>query len=371
MTVGGGRSCATRRPRASHGRTDSAAVISHNGDTGAAQIERPHRGGRRAVRVRRLRRHARRAEVQVRARSPTSRTWPPGPSSTPSGPWRAWASSGPNEDECVGIPDLAALTVLPWDTRYALAPADLYLHGQPYTPRLPPGAAAARWRRPRHGLPMPTMGVEPEVYVLRQVEGDDWVPFVAEDLDNLPTRGYDLEATMLADAFLEPMVDHMNDARLGRLLLRPRGRRRPVRVRLRLHRRPGHGRPDGDLPADGQARRPLAGLHRHLHAQAVRQTAFGSGAHLNISLADPASGTEPVRGRGRRAGHQRASEPGRPRLQRARLPVHRRGPRARRAITAVRLPDGQLLQAAAAPRADERDLLGARCTGPTGTTTAP
>src|SRR5439155_812540 len=39
---------------------------------------------------------------------------------------------GPNEDECVGVPDLARLTVLPWDRRYAIAPANLYHHGQPY-----------------------------------------------------------------------------------------------------------------------------------------------------------------------------------------------------------------------------------------------
>jgi glutamine synthetase len=51
-------------------------------------------------------------------------------------------------------------------------------------------------------------GVEPEVYVLRNV-GGRWVPWVAEDGYNAPTRGYDIEATILADAFTEPMVDHM------------------------------------------------------------------------------------------------------------------------------------------------------------------
>src|SRR5258707_9903371 len=40
---------------------------------------------------------------------------------------------GPNEDECVAIPDLGALTVLPWDRRYAVAPANLWLHDQPYS----------------------------------------------------------------------------------------------------------------------------------------------------------------------------------------------------------------------------------------------
>jgi len=39
---------------------------------------------------------------------------------------------GPNEDECVGVPDLESMTVLPWDSRYAVAAADLMFHGKPY-----------------------------------------------------------------------------------------------------------------------------------------------------------------------------------------------------------------------------------------------
>jgi glutamine synthetase len=115
---------------------------------------------------------------------------------------------GPNEDECVSIPDLDTLTVLPWDPKYALAATDLWFHGQPYSHdprrvlrRQVEEAAAMGFR--------PNLGVEPEVYVLRQVDGD-WRPFVASDLDNLPTRGYDLEATILAEPFLDPMVTYMN-----------------------------------------------------------------------------------------------------------------------------------------------------------------
>jgi glutamine synthetase len=48
------------------------------------------------------------------------------------------------------------------------------------------------------------------VYVLRETDGGAIVPFVAEDAHNVPTRGYDLETTMLADAFLEPMVEHID-----------------------------------------------------------------------------------------------------------------------------------------------------------------
>ena len=116
---------------------------------------------------------------------------------------------GPNEDECCGIPDLSRLTILPWDRRYAVAPADLEHHGVPYTHDsrgvLKRQLAAAA----ELGFAC-NVGVEPEVYVLRNT-GGEWGPWVPEDLYNAPTRGYDLETTMLADAFLEPMVDHMTE----------------------------------------------------------------------------------------------------------------------------------------------------------------
>src|SRR5437870_6577086 len=117
---------------------------------------------------------------------------------------------GPNEDECAGIPDFGSVTVLPWDTRYAVAPADLLLHGEPYS-------HDSRYvlRRQMEAAQdlgyTPSMGVEPEVYVLRESEDGTIAPFVGEDAHNLPTRGYDLETTMLADAFLEPMVEYINE----------------------------------------------------------------------------------------------------------------------------------------------------------------
>jgi glutamine synthetase len=116
---------------------------------------------------------------------------------------------GPNEDECAGIPDLSRVTVLPWDTRYAIAPADLVFHGEPYSHdsryvlrRQLEAAADVGY--------LPNMGVEPEVYVLRETDDGAILPFVPEDAHNVPTRGYDLETTILADAFLEPMVEHLN-----------------------------------------------------------------------------------------------------------------------------------------------------------------
>ncbi len=116
---------------------------------------------------------------------------------------------GPNEDECVGVPDLSRLTVLPWDRRFAVAPANLYLHGQPY-PYDYRRLLQNQLDRARLLGYTVNFGIEPEVYVLRRTESG-WQPWLAQDLVNSPTRGYDLEATVLADGFLEPMVGYLNE----------------------------------------------------------------------------------------------------------------------------------------------------------------
>jgi glutamine synthetase len=194
---------------------------------------------------------------------------------------------GPNEDECVSIPDLDTLTVLPWDPKYALAATDLWFHGQPYSHdprrvlrRQVEEAAAMGFR--------PDMGVEPEVYVLRRVDGD-WRPFVASDLDNLPTRGYDLEATILAEPFLDPMVTYMDQLGWDVFSFDHEG---------------GDGQYEFDFGyADVLSMADRMVVFR-LMAKHVARTlgciatfmpkpwsqAFGSGAHYNLSLADPASG---------------------------------------------------------------------------------
>ena len=190
---------------------------------------------------------------------------------------------GPNEDECVAIPDLNALTVLPWDRRYAVAPASLWLHDQPYPHdfrRLLQNqlteAAALGYRV--------NVGIEPELYVLRRA-GGDWVPWIAEDMANLPTRGYDLETTMLADAFLEPMVGYINELGWDVYSFDHEG---------------GDGQYEFDFGyTDALAMADRMIIFRLMAKHVARslgciasfmpkptQKAFGSGAHLNISLAD-------------------------------------------------------------------------------------
>ena len=194
---------------------------------------------------------------------------------------------GPNEDECVSIPDLEGLTQLPWAPRYALAAADLLFHGEPYS-------HDSRWllkrqlqRAAEMGFRV-NVGIETEVYVLRETD-DGFEPFVGEDLDNRPTDGYDLEATILAEPFLDPMVKYMNQLGWGVYSFDHEG---------------GDGQYEFDFGYRDALRMADQIIVFRLMAKAVARdlgafatfmpkpssSAFGSGAHINISLADSASG---------------------------------------------------------------------------------
>ena len=194
---------------------------------------------------------------------------------------------GPNEDECAGIPDLDEITVLPWDKRYAVAPANLFFHGEPYPfdfRRLLQNQAADAASL---GYRM-NMGVEPEVYVLRET-GDGVRPWVGEDVLNAPTRGYDLETTILADGFLEPMVEYMNELGWDVYSFDHEG---------------GDGQYEFDFGYTDAVRMADRMLVFRLMAKHVArslgcfasfmpkpfQDGFGSGAHLNVSLADLQTG---------------------------------------------------------------------------------
>jgi len=203
------------------------------------------------------------------------------------GALEAMGPLGPNEDECAGIPDLTTTTVLPWDRRYAIAAADLQLYGKPYShcsrtvlKRQLAAAAELGYRV--------NMGIEPEVYVLRQVDGR-WQPFVAEDLRNKPTRGYDIETTMLADPFLEPMVGYINELGWDVYSFDHEG---------------GAGQYEFDFGyTEALAMADRMMLFRLMAKHVARSIgciatfmpkpwsdAFGSGAHFNISLADLKTG---------------------------------------------------------------------------------
>jgi glutamine synthetase len=194
---------------------------------------------------------------------------------------------GPNEDECVSIPDLDEVTVLPWDRRYAVAPANLYFHGEPYTHDFRRILQNQMDLAAEAGFTM-NMGVEPELYVLRDTD-QGVVPWVPEDLANEPTRGYDLETTVLADSFLEPMVDYINELGWDVYSFDHEG---------------GVGQYEFDFGYTNALQMADRMLIFRLMAKHVArtlgcfasfmpkpfQTSFGSGAHLNVSLADIETG---------------------------------------------------------------------------------
>jgi glutamine synthetase len=115
---------------------------------------------------------------------------------------------GPQKDECAAMPDLATLTILPWDKRIAWFAADLWYRGEPYAncPRVMlkrqlTQAAAARQ--------VFNLGVEAELYVFRKT-GAGYAPNVASRFLG-PTPAYDVDQTMQSLPFLEPMVRYMNE----------------------------------------------------------------------------------------------------------------------------------------------------------------
>ncbi len=194
---------------------------------------------------------------------------------------------GPNEDECVGLPDLSSLAVLPWDRRFAIAAADLYFHDQPYSH----DSRAVLRRVVETARSMgfePMMGIEPEFYVLRKVDGG-LEPFVPDDTLNLPTRGYDLEATIQADAFLDPMVKYINELGWDVYSFDHEG---------------GDGQYEFDFGYTDAVRMSDRMLIFRLMAKHVARTlgcfatfmpkpwpdAFGSGAHMNVSLTNTRDG---------------------------------------------------------------------------------
>jgi glutamine synthetase len=194
---------------------------------------------------------------------------------------------GPNEDECAGLPDWDQVTVLPWDHRYAVAPANLYFHGEPYSHDFRRVLQNQIADAASLGFRM-NMGVEPELYVLRETDAGvrPWIP---EDLHNAPTRGYDLETTILADPFLEPMVEYINELGWDVYSFDHEG---------------GDGQYEFDFGyTDALAMADRMLIFRLMAKHVARtlgcfasfmpkpfQEGFGSGAHLNVSLADVDTG---------------------------------------------------------------------------------
>jgi glutamine synthetase len=124
----------------------------------------------------------------------------------------------PHEDECVGMPDLATLTVCPWDRRMAWTAADLLWAGrEPFAlctrSVLKRQVAAAL----EEGF-VCHLGVETELFVFRPESlgrDDGYLEPMTHAGKLRPTQAYDAEAVMDALPFLDPMAKYMAETGFG------------------------------------------------------------------------------------------------------------------------------------------------------------
>lgn len=201
----------------------------------------------------------------------------------------------PDEDECVALPDLSTLHVLPWDRRFAHMTADLYYGGaEPFA--LCPRSILKRQVElaESSGFTM-QLGVETELYFVRRPEDvpagglgfpDGYLHPLAPSGRLRPTPAYDVESTLDVMDVLDPMVRAMDECGFGVFSFDHEGGDGQVEFdfdyaqaletadRLTLFR----------LMAKQLAKR--AGLVATFMAKPYTES-WGSGAHFNMSLTDP------------------------------------------------------------------------------------
>jgi len=192
---------------------------------------------------------------------------------------------GPQEDETSAHPDLKSLTIMPWDKRYAWFASDLHWHDQPY-PACGRSILKKQMERARKLGFVFNLGIEPEFYVYRQVDGQ-YRPLDAGDQLTMP--GYDVKATLGSMSFLDPMVRYINDLGWGVFSFDHEG---------------GRGQFEFDFDyADGLTMADRLVFLRLMISEVAKAMGaiatfmpkpfsndFGSGAHFNMSLADLDSG---------------------------------------------------------------------------------
>ena len=132
------------------------------------------------------------------------------------------------------------------------------------------------------------VGIEPEFYVVRETP-EGWEPLIPGDRLNSPTRGYDLEATVLAEPFLDPMVRYMNGLGWGVYSFDHEGGDGQYEFNFAYT--------DALTMADQMVLFRLMAKHVAREVGCVAtfmpkpfQDDFGSASHINISLADAETG---------------------------------------------------------------------------------
>jgi glutamine synthetase len=209
------------------------------------------------------------------------------------------------EDECVAVPDVESLVVLPWDHRIAWMSADLWFGGREPFALCPRSILKRQVEAAAHAGYDFLVGVECEVYIVREdatAQVGHLEP-LAPSGSLKPTPAYDIEVTLDALGLLDQMVSSLNEAGFDVFSFDAEGG-------------------DGQYEFDFQHRSALdmadkVSLFRVAAKQIAKQhglvatfmpkpytEAWGSGAHYNMSLADIESGTnlfrdsDDARGRG-------------------------------------------------------------------------
>jgi glutamine synthetase len=130
----------------------------------------------------------------------------------------------PHEDECVAMPDVATLQVLPWDTRFAWMAADLSFGGREPFALCPRSVLKKQLGRAEALGYTVNLGVETEFYVFRpeSVDGDPpagrpdgYLQPMSRSGQLRPTAAYDTESTLDAMPFLDRMADCMQQLDFG------------------------------------------------------------------------------------------------------------------------------------------------------------
>ena len=130
----------------------------------------------------------------------------------------------PHEDECVALPDIGTLQVLPWDPRFAWMAADLSFGGREPFALCPRSTLKKQLARAEAMGYTVNLGVETEFYVFRpeSVDGpapagrpDGYLQPMSRSGQLSPTPAYDTESTLDAMPFLDRMADCMQQLDFG------------------------------------------------------------------------------------------------------------------------------------------------------------
>ncbi|HST67423.1 MAG TPA: glutamate--ammonia ligase [Mycobacteriales bacterium] len=188
----------------------------------------------------------------------------------------------PSEDECVAVPDVSTMRVLPWEPRVAFFNADLIYGGREPFSCCPRSILKSVLDRAADLGYRVNLGVETEFYVYRKDALPDLVPLAASSR-LYPTPAYDVQAALDSLDFLSEVVGHMETAGMGLFSLDHEG---------------GEGQYELDFAhADALAMCDRLTFLRLLLRQVADKAgavvtfmpkpdaaAWGSGAHMNMSI---------------------------------------------------------------------------------------